>query len=60
MHKNYVIVLPALENIIFFSRFGPYSALIRHRVRPSGAESLTFGQTSQLKLETRLISSNCT
>jgi len=35
-------------------RFGPFSALIRPSSRKKRIESWTFGQTSQLKLETRL------
>jgi len=48
VHKNYVILFPALENHIF-PMFVPYLALIK--LRPIGAECFTFGQTSQLKVE---------
>ena len=47
----------ALVNHVFH-QFDPYSALIEGLVRPIGAESLTFEKTSQLRLETSLISIN--
>jgi len=56
VHKNYVILLSALENYVF-PIFVPYSTLIR--LRPIGAGSLTFGQTSQLRLEIKVIGSIC-
>ena len=53
-----VISLMALENHVS-SPFESYSSLIRYS---SGlkAENLTFGQTTQLRPETRLIRSICT
>ena len=48
----------ALENYVFLT-FGPYSALIRHRLSLIETERLVFSQTSLLRLENRLISSNC-
>jgi len=49
----------AHENHVF-SSFGPYSALISTSSDHSGAESLTFDQTSKLRLKRSLISSNYT
>ena len=43
----------ALEDHVFLP-FGPYSA----PYKPIGAESLIFGETSQLRLETSLNNSN--
>ena len=40
--------------------FIPYSALIKPSLDQSGAESLAFDQTFQLKLEINLINSVCT
>ena len=48
--------LTALENQVF-SPFRPYSALIRPSLGQIGTESLTFGQTIQLRLEINLIDS---
>jgi len=56
VYRNYVIPLSALENHVF-SLFGPYLALI-WLFQVNRDESLTFGQTSQLRLEMRLICSN--
>jgi len=47
-----------LENHVFLT-FEPYSALVRHMLSLIDTERLVFGQTSLLRLETRLISSNC-
>ena len=52
-----MILLSALENHVF-SLSDPYLAL--GLVQAIEVESLTFSQTFQLKLELRLISSNCT
>jgi len=57
LYRHHVIPLTALENQVFVP-VGPYSALIRPN-QTNRAESLTFGQTSKLKLETRLVSTNC-
>ena len=57
LHRNNVILLPAFENHVF-SPFGSYAALIRLSSSQSG--KFDFGQTSELRLEKRLISSNYT
>ena len=46
MYKNYIILLPSLENLIF----SPFGALIDYYGldQANRAESLTFGQTFQL------------
>jgi len=51
------MLLSTLENHVF-SPFGLYSALIR--LKANQTESWTFGQTSQLILETKLVWSNWT
>jgi len=55
VHRNFVILLPTLENHIlpmFFSLFGSYKALFSRQI---GAENLTFSETSQLRLEISLM-----
>ena len=52
VYRNNLILLSALENQIF-SPFGLYSALIG--LKANQTASLTFGQTSQLILETKLL-----
>jgi len=57
IYKNNLILLSALHNHVF-SPFGLYSALIR--LKANQTESLTFGETFQLILETKLVGSNWT
>ena len=53
VHRNYVILIPDLENHVF-----PMLALIRPSLGQSGLKVWLFGQTFQLTLETRLIERN--
>ena len=50
VYRNNVIPLTAFDNHVFFLGMG----------EPIEAESLTFGQTSQLRLEIGLIGIICT
>jgi len=57
--NHYEIPLSALENKVFFL-FWPYLAHIWPTSGHSEDESLTFSQTSHLRLEINLIDSICT
>jgi len=57
-HTNYMTPLSAHENHIFlpfWAQFGSYMAYFK----PIVEESLTLGQTTQLRQKIRLIDSNC-
>ena len=58
VHRNYVKLLSALENHVL-PMFVPYSGLIKPNSGQLRLKNLTFGQTFQLRLEIRLISSIC-
>ena len=59
MHKNNVMLLSTLENLIFLSVWA-HPALIRRRYKANRSENFIFDQTSKLRLEISLISSNYT
>jgi len=59
IHKNNVILLPALENHVFLS-FEALVGSLKAYIRLIVAESLTFAKTSQILLEIRLIGSTYT